>query len=314
MLLHKDKAIFQEFITATANDLGLQNFQVEKDYYVSLFLKELASMTTNIKIVFKGGTSLSKCYAVIDRFSEDIDLAVLFNGSKVTPSERKQLKTAILSVIKKLGMTLVNESEVLSRRDFNGYHVAYSNSFHGDNAMLPHIMVETFVIHNPVPCLKLEVSNYITKFLINSKETQFIPTYKLEPFIMLVQSIERTLIDKLFAICDYHLEKKYSRYSRHIYDIHMIWTSKKLDVSLIKSILDNVVRDRQLSGTRTLSCQIGIKPNEILKEIVKKNIYEDDYNDITSKFIYKLVSYRSAIKSLKEIIDLKILPTQIKRY
>jgi predicted nucleotidyltransferase component of viral defense system len=102
MLLHKDKAIFQEFITATANDLGLQNFQVEKDYYVSLFLKELAKINTNVKIVFKGGTSLSKCYSVIDRFSEDIDLAVLFKGSKVTQGERKQLKAAILNVIEKL--------------------------------------------------------------------------------------------------------------------------------------------------------------------------------------------------------------------
>jgi hypothetical protein len=314
MLLHKDKAIFQEFITATANDLGLQNFQVEKDYYVSLFLKELAKINTNVKIVFKGGTSLSKCYSVIDRFSEDIDLAVLFKGSKVTQGERKQLKAAILNVIEKLGMTLLNESEVLSRRDFNGYQIAYPNSFHGDTTMLPHIMVETFVVHNPSPCLKLEVSNYITKFLIKTNETQFIPKYELDPFMMIVQSIERTLIDKLFAICDYHLEGKYNRYSRHIYDIHMIWTSKRLDVTLMKSILDDVVRDRQLSGTRTLSCQPGKKPNEILKEIVEKNTYEDDYNDITSKFIYKLVSYRSAIKSLKEIIDLKILPAQIQRY
>jgi hypothetical protein len=76
---------------------------------------------------------------VIDRFSEDIDLAVLFKGSKVTQGERKQLKAAILSVIKKLGMTLLNESEVLSRRDFNGYQIANPNSFHGDTTMLPHI-------------------------------------------------------------------------------------------------------------------------------------------------------------------------------
>jgi len=69
MLLHKDKDAFQELVIATASDLGLENFQVEKDYYVSLFLKELAKRESNISIVFKGGTSLSKCYSIIDRFS-----------------------------------------------------------------------------------------------------------------------------------------------------------------------------------------------------------------------------------------------------
>ena len=68
MLLHKDKDAFQELVIATASDLGLENFQVEKDYYVSLFLEELAKRESNISIVFKGGTSLSKCYSIIDRF------------------------------------------------------------------------------------------------------------------------------------------------------------------------------------------------------------------------------------------------------
>lgn len=91
MLLHQDKNVFQELITATASDLGLENFQVEKDYYVSLFLKELAKQQSTISIVFKGGTSLSKCYSIIHRFSEDIDLALQFKSDKVTQRERKQL-------------------------------------------------------------------------------------------------------------------------------------------------------------------------------------------------------------------------------
>ena len=42
MLLHKTPAIFSDIVTATANDLGLQDFQIEKDYYVSLYLKTLS--------------------------------------------------------------------------------------------------------------------------------------------------------------------------------------------------------------------------------------------------------------------------------
>lgn len=314
MLLHKDKDVFQELVTATAGDLGLENFQVEKDYYVSLFLKELAKLESNISIVFKGGTSLSKCYSIIDRFSEDIDLAVQFRSARVTPSERKQLKNSILEVIRLLNMTLINEGEVRSGRDHNEYHIGFENTFVGDGAMVPHIIVETIVVYRPYPCVNLSVSNYVTKFLTISKEEKFIVKYELEPFKMLIQSVERTFIDKLFAICDYHLEGKYNRYSRHIYDIHMIWTSGKLDIELTKSIVTDVTKDRQRYGIRNMSCRPGEKPNEILKEIVKRGVYESDYNEVTSKFIYKMVAYNVAIKSLTQIIGLNIIPNHIEAY
>ncbi|PKK98667.1 MAG: hypothetical protein CVV57_05640 [Tenericutes bacterium HGW-Tenericutes-2] len=314
MLLQRDNEVFQELVIATASDLGLENSQVEKDYYVSLFLKELTKLESNISIVFKGGTSLSKCYSIIDRFSEDIDLAVQFKSAKVTPSERKQLKNSILEVIKVLNMTLLNETDVRSGRDHNEYHIGFDNTFDEDGAMVPHIIVETIVVYRPYPCVNLDVSNYITKYLTKASEDQLIAKYELEPFKMLIQSVERTFIDKLFAICDYHLEGKYNRYSRHIYDIHMIWQSGKSNMELVKSIVSDVVKDRQIYGVRNSSCLAGAKPNEILKEIIERNVYENDYNEVTSKFIYKTVEYSVAVKSLREIIDLNIIPSLVGIY
>lgn len=84
MRLHENRNEFKQIVQTVAEEFGLGTFQVEKDYYVSLFLKELQKLDSNIQIVFKGGTSLSKCYDVIDRFSEDIDLAVKFNNERVT--------------------------------------------------------------------------------------------------------------------------------------------------------------------------------------------------------------------------------------
>lgn len=66
MQLHNHKEEFETIVKAVAEEYGLRNFQVEKDYYVSLFLKELNKLESNIQVVFKGGTSLSKCYDVID--------------------------------------------------------------------------------------------------------------------------------------------------------------------------------------------------------------------------------------------------------
>jgi hypothetical protein len=94
----------------------------------------------------------------------------------------------------------------------------------------------------------------------------------------------------------------------------MIWSSQKLDIGLMKSIVTDVVKDRQRYGIRNLSCQPGAKPNEILKEIIERNVYENDYNEVTSKFIYKMVEYSVAVKSLWEIIDLNIIPSLVEIY
>ncbi len=72
MLLHKDKELFKEVIISTAENLNLVVPIVEKDYYVTMILKELSLRCP--ECVFKGGTSLSKCHHIIDRFSEDIDI------------------------------------------------------------------------------------------------------------------------------------------------------------------------------------------------------------------------------------------------
>lgn len=74
MYLHEDLDLFRDVISATSEDQGDKDFAIiEKDYYVTMILKLLAEKATDC--VFKGGTALSKCHKVIDRFSEDIDIS-----------------------------------------------------------------------------------------------------------------------------------------------------------------------------------------------------------------------------------------------
>jgi hypothetical protein len=314
MLLNQNKEEFRQLVSVVAEHFSLSTSQVEKDYYVTLFLKELSKIDSSINIVFKGGTSLSKCYKVIHRFSEDIDLAVQYNTDKVTRGERKRLKQIILQVIQNLGLKFLNEDLVRSGRDHNEYHVAYDNQFGTDSAIIPHIIIETIVVYKPYPCVVKEVGNFITNYLQEMNESQLIKEFQLEPFSMLIQSVERTFIDKLFAICDYHLEGKYNRYSRHIYDIHMIWSSGILNQEILRSIVIDVVKDRQRYGNRNKSCQPGLKPIEILKNVIESKVYKDDFENVTSQFIYKPVEYDTCIDSLKEIIDSNILPEIVDNY
>ena len=80
MILHNDKEIFNELIETTAGVLGIPAVFIEKDYWVTYILNKLSKSTYKETAIFKGGTSLSKAYKIIDRFSEDIDLAIITDG------------------------------------------------------------------------------------------------------------------------------------------------------------------------------------------------------------------------------------------
>ncbi len=316
MKLHNDKNAFREIVLATAqNTPGLQTYQVEKDYFVSLFLKELSKVDIEYEIVFKGGTSLSKCYGIIDRFSEDIDLSINFRNENATRRVRKRLKLKIVTTIDNLDMTFINPLDVESNRDFNNYEIEYEKAFDGASEMLPFIKVETIAVYKPYPIEKLEVGNYITNYLETIEEGKdLIAKYNLGKFKMNVQSIERTFIDKLFAICDYHLAKTYDRYSRHIYDTHMIWKSNLLNMKIVRNITGDVIKDRQRFLDRNLSSAPGMKPKEIIQDIITKEVFKKDFEKVSLVFIYNEVSYEESIKSIIEILETDILPDEIKKY
>lgn len=313
MLLHKDKSAFKDLVEITAMDVGLQPFQIEKDYYVSLILKELSKID-ELPIVFKGGTSLSKCYDAINRFSEDIDLAVIFDGEKLPNAKRRKLKQKILNVLENLNLNLLNEQSIRSRRDFNKYKVKYDNLYEADNTMVEDILIETIVSYNPYPTEILNVTNYITKYLMENDHEDIIEQYELNTFKMNVQTINRTFVDKVYAVCDYHLQQDYYRHSRHIYDLHKIFHNKYFNIDIVSSIIDDVTKDRQKYGIKNFSSKANAKPNDILKEIVVKNVYEYDYNEITLSFIHEDVSYETALKTIEKIIDQEIMPETVKDY
>lgn len=305
MLLHEDREAFVEILEATAEEFNLQPFQVEKDYYVSYFLKNLSEVAPYL--VFKGGTSLSKCYSVINRFSEDIDLTIYFEEEKLTSSKirstQRPLIQAIRETAKYLGFRIINDEAIKSGREFNAYRLEYDRIFNETGQMLDHILIETMLTYRPYPCDTLEVSNYATKFL-ETEDRELITRYNLQPFKMNIQTVERTFIDKLFAICDYHQVNEYTGKSRHIYDVHMIYQSGLLNDSGIDltSLINQIIETRRL-GRYTYSCRPGYQFKKVLLEIIEKEYFKLDYNDVTVEFLADAVKYEEAIESLKEILN-----------
>jgi len=94
MNLHENKALFIDVIKEISDQLKISTGIIEKDYYVTLFLHDLILLDNNF--IFKGGTSLSKCYHLINRFSEDIDLN--YPVELLTTGRRKKIKNEIISI------------------------------------------------------------------------------------------------------------------------------------------------------------------------------------------------------------------------
>lgn len=296
-MLHNDRELFEQLILRTSESLGIKAEIIEKDYYVTLFLKELVSVSPDI--IFKGGTSLSKCYHLIDRFSEDIDLNIE-TETKPSESRRKHLKSSIVSVIDKLGFTLTNPENVKSRRDYNRYIIDYPSVL-GASYLKEMLIVETAVYQRAYPTVRKTAGSLIYDYLSANGFDDFIRQYSLEPFELNVQSAERTMIDKLYALADYYLAGITAEHSRHIYDIYKLLSVVEINDEL-KNLADSVADERR-PHSRSLSVQDGTDIKAVLREIVEKNIYESDYKTITESLLFEPVPYETAITALNTVLE-----------
>lgn len=146
----------------------------------------------------------------------------------------------------------------------------------------------------------MPASSLIYDYLERNSYTDLIERYGLQPFELNVQTAERTLVDKVFALGDYCLCDAVHERSRHVYDIYKLLDVITLDASMKKLIRD--VREERKPHVNCHSAKDGIDTNALLQGIVDKAVYKQDYEDITAKILFEEVSYETAVTALKEII------------
>lgn len=278
-------AEWKEIIETVAREQGRSEQMVEKDTIQSMFLYELAK--SELPFVFKGGTSLSKAYDLIDRFSEDIDLSM---NRRPTQSERVKSKEIVISIAEGLGLSLSNLDEIKSRYDYNKYVFQYDSMF----ATFPlEIIVETSYYQAVYPVEKHVVGSFVGRFCKERNITLPIP-FEAAEVLMNVQSVERTFVDKVFAVCDYKIQNMQDRDSRHLYDICKLLGLVKMGQQLDELI--DVVRDDRMHSKNNPSAQLEYNIPEMLKEIISSRFYEVDYKNVTQKLLYEDISYDYAIE------------------
>lgn len=302
MHLHHDKEAFEELVIGAANELHIPANVIEKDYFVTLTLKKLSTKLKDM--VFKGGTSLTKCYQLLDRFSEDIDISYTAESGVPGDARKKQLKKAVVSTLESLELTINNLEYTRSRRNYNCYCASYPSIYDNSPFLKQELVLETYVALLPFPTVTRMVDNYLYRFLKKINRLDIAEQYDLMPFPITTQAIERTLVDKIFAICDYYLDGKTEKHSRHLYDIHKIYTNMEIPNNF-KNLIVNV---RSLRSELAVcpSAKDGVDINKVLQEIVDTEAYKNDYEEITSGLLFTPLEYDEVITSINAIIQLNL--------
>ena len=226
MNLHKNKEVFKELIALAAEHFNYEQSHIEKDYWVSKILRDISLSEYGAKTYFKGGTSLSKAYGLIERFSEDLDLFV-FSGNKAASKQaEKTLNRNLSKYIIEQNKNLYQEDLSETGGNFRKLFFLYDNVFQSIG-LKEHLEVEIkscdlqdkqFMYY---PADLRTIKPIISVFLENISKQNIIEAYGLEGFSVWCINPRKTICDKISRLVklSYH-DKAVTLLAKHIRDIY----------------------------------------------------------------------------------------------
>ncbi|MDA0176824.1 nucleotidyl transferase AbiEii/AbiGii toxin family protein [Mesoflavibacter profundi] len=294
-----------EVFTAVAQQKGLPVYAVEKDWWVVQTLDIIFSQLEVAEhLLFKGGTSLSKAWHLIQRFSEDIDLALNreylgFDGGLISKSQVKKLREksfefvtttfyeALQKAFAEKGYTDVTfDFENLGDGDQDPVSILiyYPAVTEHSEYVLPRVKVELGSRSLKDPFTNCDIISFVGE---QFPKQQFADTAINLPCV----NPERTYLEKLFLL---HEEFKkpndkirVERLSRHLYDISKIYNSEHKDKAYDQELIVSIIEHRErFNGMRGVDYATLYPPN--LNPIPPDDFikaWEDDYKTMQTNMI-----------------------------
>ncbi len=323
MKLHNNIELFIEAIRLTSQKLNISDIYVEKDYWVTFALHTIFHNKIGEETVFKGGTALSKCFGIIERFSEDIDLVVLRNDGETG----NQLKTKLKKITKVVALSLT-EIEVPNITNKMGMirKVAYDypKKFTGEYGQVREVIViEASWLGRSEPYTKQFVSSYIYDMMLATGQEKIAEEYSMLPFEVQVLHVNRTICEKIISLVRFSYEQNpiedLKKKIRHCYDLHQL-----LNLSDVRAFFDSAEFEEMLLLVANDDVESFKNDNSWLKNHPKDSLIfrdtentwvelERTYNQEFSNLVYgKLPPAEDILKVLKvissriQIIDWKI--------
>ena len=292
---------------------GINQVVIEKDWWVTIILKALFKAECRDSLTFKGGTSLSKGFNIIERFSEDIDLAIshsFFGIEKTSKNQREKLRkmsrtyihetlsAQLDSLLKEMGISGYNIENVTQTQDKDG-EWRYIDSDKDPTVILVHyssVVGEDIISYIP-PRVKIEIS------CLSMDE----PTEEREIHSLIGECFEsedadancvvrtvvptRTFLEKIFLLAEeFQKEQPRSmRMSRHLYDLEKLMDTEYGHEALSDcSLYDAIVEHRRTYyALKHVNYDLH-NPSTINFMIPEASIdaWKADYTDMRRFFIY----------------------------
>lgn len=332
----------QMVLTQAANKTGLPVQAVEKDLWVTAALRAMFSLPYANHLSFKGGTSLSKCWHLIDRFSEDIDIAIDreflgFGGTLSKTQISDKLRRAACAFVRETmqyDLTELLYQNGISKEMFKvNVNITPVTTTDPEVININYDSVLSFSINGMdgnqyiLPKVKVEVSGRsmnepVKEIALDSIIDQIYPeaTFTEQKFVVRAVLPERTFLEKVFLLHEEFAKPKdlirVERMSRHMYDIGQMLKTPIAERAIndAELYLQVVEHRRTFIGLRgfdydtlypaTLNI---IPPTSIIEQ------WKDDYENMRLHMIYgESIPFNELISNLKYLND-KIRELHIKR-
>jgi len=302
--------------------VGLPATAIEKDWWVTLVLGMVFATEFAGHLVFKGGTSLSKGWKLIERFSEDIDLAIDrkflgYEGDLSKTQVTKLRKASCAFITNKLAKSISDKIEVCEVNDLT----LSIQEFHDSDKDPVIVELQYKSITNKVDYLKPRVLIEIgARSLIEPQTDRGIKSIVGEQFsekefadtTVSIPTVlpKRTFLEKAFLLHEEFQKPtdkiRVDRLSRHLYDLEMLSQTKHAEDALNdKELYDSIIIHREkFNSIKNIEYE-NHKPDKITfippKTVIKA--WEQDYKDMQENMIYgNSKSFEELLDSLKDLI------------
>ncbi len=228
MKLHKNREFFSNAIQATSQEFGMAPEFVEKDYWICQILQNLSRHPLSERIVWKGGTSLSKAYGLIKRFSSDVDFAIVLEG--LSQNQQKKL-------IAKIGKDTTIDMEEIDIPDDTIKNSRFRKTYHRYTTVLNqkrealrflgnYVIVEINTYGNPYPYVRRKIQTFITEMMMLRNLNSLIDELDMTPFELNVLDKKRTFCEKVVSLIRFSFENDaiagIASKIRHFYDLYYL--------------------------------------------------------------------------------------------
>lgn len=283
MNLHNNQKTFQQAIQYTADQLRISPLFIEKDYWVTYSLYKISNSEVGKDTIFKGGTALSKCYKLIERFSEDIDLVVMRREGESDNKLKAKLKNIGSIVSEYLPEVPVDGLTIkmgMNRKTAHHYEKVFRGNFGQARDV---IVLETTWLGYYEPYSLHSVSSLIGEILLANGQSDLAELYGLLPFDFQVLDPKRTFCEKIMSLVRFsHISENpieaLKHKIRHTYDLYMMLTNQELrnffDSSYFSEMLIKVAND-DLKSFRNNNEWLNIHPCDALIFSQTENIWPE---------------------------------------